>query len=47
VQADVAGKGSMWNDVRVDVRTLQPAYCLGNVRFGVGDVGAFGGQKVM
>ncbi len=36
-QVDVAHKGSMWNDLRVDVRTLQPAYTLGNVRFGLSD----------
>ncbi|HXA35850.1 MAG TPA: sulfotransferase [Steroidobacteraceae bacterium] len=36
-QVDLAHKGSMWNDLRVDVRTLQPEYTLGNLRFGVSE----------
>lgn len=34
-QVDVAHKGSMWNALQADFRTLQPAYTLGNLRFGV------------
>ena len=34
-QLDVSYKGSMWNDLRVDQRVLQPAYALGNLRLGV------------
>jgi outer membrane receptor protein involved in Fe transport len=33
-QFDAAHKGDMWNDLREDVRTLQPAYTLCNVRLG-------------
>ena len=33
-QLDVAYKGSMWNDLRIDVRSLQPAYSIGNLRLG-------------
>ena len=36
-QTDIAHKSSMWNDGRVDVRILQPAYTLANMRFGVSD----------
>ncbi len=39
-QADVAYKGSMWNDLRIDQRTLQPAYTLANLRFGANWSGA-------
>jgi outer membrane receptor protein involved in Fe transport len=35
VQFDVAHKDSMWNDLQVDLRSLQPQYTLGNLRFGV------------
>jgi len=34
-QFDVAHKGNMWNDLRLDVRVLQPAYSLSNLRFGL------------
>ena len=33
-QFDAAHKGDMWNDLREDVRTLQPAYTLCNLRVG-------------
>jgi iron complex outermembrane receptor protein len=36
VQFDVAHKGDMWNDLREDVRTLQPAYTIGDLRVGLG-----------
>jgi outer membrane receptor protein involved in Fe transport/tetratricopeptide (TPR) repeat protein len=36
-QVDVAHKGSMWNSLQTDERTLQPAYSLLNFRFGFGD----------
>lgn len=34
-QLDVSHKGSMWNDLRIDQRILQPAYTIGNLRLGV------------
>ncbi len=34
-QFDVSYKGSMWNDLRLDQRILQPAYSISNLRFGV------------
>ncbi len=34
VQLDAARKGSMWNDLRVDHRILQPAYTIANLRVG-------------
>ena len=40
-QTDIAHKGSMWNDSRVDVRSLQPAYTLANLRFGVRNPSGF------
>jgi outer membrane receptor protein involved in Fe transport/tetratricopeptide (TPR) repeat protein len=36
-QVDVAHKGSMWNSLRVDQRTLQPAFSVVNLRFGLSD----------
>jgi outer membrane receptor protein involved in Fe transport/tetratricopeptide (TPR) repeat protein len=36
-QVDFAHKGSMWNSLQVDQRTLQPAYNLVNLRLGLGD----------
>jgi iron complex outermembrane recepter protein len=38
-QLDAAHKGDMWNDLREDMRTLQPAYTLCNVRAGMGSAG--------
>jgi outer membrane receptor protein involved in Fe transport/tetratricopeptide (TPR) repeat protein len=38
-QFDVAYKGSMWNDLRIDQRVRQPAYSIGNLRFGVNGSG--------
>ena len=38
-QIDVAHKGSMWNDLRVDQRILQPGYSLVNFRVGLGEAG--------
>jgi iron complex outermembrane recepter protein len=35
-QFDAAHKGDMWNDLREDTRTLQPAYTIYNVRAGMG-----------
>jgi iron complex outermembrane receptor protein len=35
-QVDAAHKGDMWNDLREDTRTLQPAYTICNVRAGIG-----------
>jgi outer membrane receptor protein involved in Fe transport len=35
-QFDAAHKGDMWNDLREDTRTLQPAYTICNVRAGIG-----------
>jgi iron complex outermembrane receptor protein len=35
IQFDAAHKGDMWNDLREDVRTLQPAYTIGNLRSGL------------
>jgi iron complex outermembrane receptor protein len=35
IQFDAAHKGDMWNDLREDTRTLQPAYTIGNLRSGV------------
>jgi outer membrane receptor protein involved in Fe transport/tetratricopeptide (TPR) repeat protein len=35
-QIDVSYKGSMWNDLRVDQRVLQPAYTIANLRLGAG-----------
>jgi outer membrane receptor protein involved in Fe transport len=37
VQFDAAHKGAMWNDLRIDTRTLQPAYTIGNLRFGLSE----------
>jgi hypothetical protein len=37
VQVDVAHKGSMWNSLEVDQRSLQPAYTLVNLRVGLSD----------
>jgi outer membrane receptor protein involved in Fe transport len=34
-QFDVAHKGSMWNDLRIDHRILQPAYTIGDLRMGL------------
>jgi iron complex outermembrane receptor protein len=34
-QFDLEHKGSMWNDLRIDHRILQPAYTIGNVRIGL------------
>ena len=34
-QVDVSYKGSMWNDLRIDQRVLQPAYSITNLRLGV------------
>ena len=34
-QFTVAHKGDMWNDLRVDTRTLQPAYSIGDLRLGL------------
>jgi outer membrane receptor protein involved in Fe transport len=36
MQFDAAHKGDMWNDLREDTRTLQPAYTICNVRAGIG-----------
>jgi outer membrane receptor protein involved in Fe transport/tetratricopeptide (TPR) repeat protein len=36
-QVDVGHKGSMWNSLQADQRTLQPAYSLVNLRFGLSD----------
>ena len=38
-QIDVAHKGSMWTDLRTDHRTQQPAYTVGNLRFGLSHPG--------
>ena len=35
-QIDVSYKGSMWNDLRIDQRVLQPAYAIVNLRLGAG-----------
>jgi len=35
MQLDLSYKGSMWNDLRIDQRVLQPAYSLWNLRLGV------------
>ena len=35
LQFDAAHKGDMWNDLREDVRTMQPAYTVGNLRSGL------------
>ena len=41
-QGDVAHKGSMWNSLQVNQRTLQPAYSIVNLRFGLnGAAGAW------
>jgi iron complex outermembrane receptor protein len=40
-QLDVAHKGDMWNDLREDRRTLQPAYTICNVRSGMGSPGGW------
>jgi len=34
-QLDAARKGSMWNDLRLDHRVLQPGYTIGNLRLGL------------
>jgi outer membrane receptor protein involved in Fe transport/tetratricopeptide (TPR) repeat protein len=34
-QIDGSYKGSMWNDLRIDQRVLQPAYTIGNLRLGL------------
>jgi len=34
-QFDLAHKGDMWNDLRIDTRTLQPAYTIGDLRIGL------------
>jgi iron complex outermembrane recepter protein len=35
VQVDVGHKGDMWNNLNQNDRTLQPAYTIANLRFGV------------
>ena len=34
-QFDIAHKGSMWNDLRLDHRIVQPAYTIGDLRIGL------------
>jgi iron complex outermembrane recepter protein len=40
-QFDLAHKGDMWNDLRVDTRSLQPAYTIGDLRFGLSQPAGF------